>query len=216
MRCKLLFLFAVFFSTNALANERACPKPSDFKEKIYNCGENRLAEENAKRCSSASLKIVRAAGAALAKAMKDLEANVSTHQQNNTLDALSRLDQSIDTLGEQISFLQERTKLVASYVSVMIDYPNSKTDEESMGCFSEHFHPIQKIVNEMDKEIINMKLAFKKAEAMAIEVSKRHENYTSVGQNPSFTKPTKTTDTPAAPTGKKIRESDISGTKPKQ
>lgn len=188
-----------------------CPKPQDFKNRIYNCGENLLAEQYAKSCAKDSLTTVRNVGVALQKAMSDLEKQAASNQKNATLDALSRLDLALDSLAAQIPFLQKRTSLVASYVSVMIDYPDAADDEESMDCFSEHFHEIQKVVNEMDAEIVAMKKTYKKAETMAIEVSKRHADYSSLVKDldakTSAPQPSGPT-----PTGKKIRSSDISGT----
>jgi hypothetical protein len=207
---KFAFAFLLLTPIAWANSDNVCPKPQDFKNRIYNCGENRLAEQLAKSCAKDSLSVVRSSGVALNNAMKDLEKQIASHQQNATLDALSRLDLALDSLAAQIPFLQKRTSLIASYVSVMIDYPDAADDEESMDCFSEHFHEMQKVVKELDAEIIAMKKTYKKAEMMAMEVSKRHADYSSLVQDTIPKAPTPKSS--PAPKGKNIRASDISGT----
>lgn len=221
----LFFLLGILsFSTPVVAKEEnPCPKPEEFRQRIYNCGENRLAEAYAKACAKDSLDTVRAVGVALDLAMKDLQKQ-STSQEKAALDALSKLDIAIDSLGAQIPFLQKRTSLIASYVSAMIDYPGAENEEESMDCFSEHFNEMQKVVNELDREIIKLKGAYRKAERLSMDVSKNHSSLESIQKTWSASQPkpenssVQNADSAArkpsasTPNGKKIRSSDISGT----
>lgn len=194
--------------------ENPCPKPEKFRQKIYNCGENRLAESYAKACAKDSLDTVRSVGIAVDEVMKELQEK-SSSQEKATLDALSRLDLAIDSLGAQIPFLQKRTSLIASYVSAMIDYPGAENDEESMDCFSEHFHEIQKVVDGLDKEILRLKGAYQKAERLAMEVSKNHSSLQSIQKSWKKSSPQNQMDSSPSsskPKGKRIRSSDITGT----
>ena len=71
-----------------------------------------------------------------------------------------KLEEAINNMFEQIKTMQSRTANVADYAGLMIDFPDSYRKETSAECFNTNFDELQKIVNDMDDEIIRAKRAY--------------------------------------------------------
>jgi hypothetical protein len=224
MKILLLLLanFAFLTMANAASDEQrlrsACPSQKAVLANILNCGENTQAANFAKNCSNYLASFNRLSGLALQQAMSNLESSISSDQSKNFVDTAKRLHSTLVTLKNNIALMQSQTSLVASYTESMIDFPEGQDDQTSAECFSTAFHDLQKVVNGMDQEIINMKNAYRRASSLLKTAASRSQNLGSVipqaeelDSSPGASAPTN-----SAPTGKKIRASDISGTEEKK
>lgn len=162
--------------TQAAAPLGTCPAASAFLEQIYNCGQNKLVIDYGRACADAQIAASRAQGAKLAAVMAEMGKNLGEAQNRSLVDATKRLQITVRELSRQIQSLQKHTKTVENYTESMIDFADGKDDSTSAECFSENFHGLQKIVNEMDQEILNSKKALQSALTMLASLKKSETN----------------------------------------
>ncbi len=220
MKLLALILFSIPALTFASDEkiQSACPGQQKVYNNILNCGENTYAVKFAQNCANYMTTYNRVSGLALQKAMNSLESTINSNQSKNFVDTAKRLHSTLITLKNNIAVMQSQTSLVASYTDSMIDFPDGDSDETSAECFSTAFHDLQKVVNGMDQEIINMKNAYRTAAILLKTAAARSQNLGSIipqaedlDASPGASAPQN-----PSPTGKKIRASDISGTEEKK
>jgi hypothetical protein len=208
------------FAVSATAAPRTnCVDPQSFKEKIYNCGQNKVAVKIARLCAGEMRARMTASGAELDRSMKALQAEARDTKQNKSLtNAIGQLDSAMEKLADDVAYFQKNTALVASYNDVMIDDQNSESEEQSPECFNENHDALQDLVDELDEEIMNAKKAYDKAESMATSLDKANVSLDSLPNAAPLSGPA--TPAPAAkaptPTKKAPKGSDISGTEPEK
>ena len=108
-----------------------------------------MAPQYGRECLTIVKKESEIASAALQKA-------VASHNRQVLKDA-------IDKMAEQIKTMQSQTANVADYAQTMIDFPDSDRSEMSAECFNTNFDELQKVVDEIDGQIILAKKAYKAA-----------------------------------------------------
>lgn len=200
--------------------EAACPSKQKVYENILYCAENVHASKYARNCASVLLTVTQANSLALKKSMKNLEDSLKSSQTKTFVTNAKQLYAAIANLKSNISLFQAKTSLVSSYSESMLDVPGSKTADDSLECFNVAFDDLQKTVNRLDQEIVNMKNAYRTAASLLKTAAIHSQNLGSVSEAipqaedldaaPQANTPSK------RPTGKNIRSSDISGTEEKK
>jgi hypothetical protein len=123
-----------------------CNASKELDEQILKCGDNALAPKFGREC--------------LAIIKKESEVAHATLQKAQASRDRRKLEEAINNMFEQIKTMQSQTANVADYAGLMIDFPDSYRKETSAECFNTNFDELQKIVNDMDDEIIRAKKAY--------------------------------------------------------
>jgi hypothetical protein len=172
-----ILMFSIFLEPWAMANERvriplisACPHSDSFKQQIYNCGQNPVAVRFAERCSQELKSRSKERGKQLAEVMKALQSQLTNNQRNTMSDSMKRLELAITAMEVQIIELQANTNQAASYTDAMIDFPDGNDDDSSAECFNQSFHGLQRIISDLDQEIIQSKKARDEAIALRAQI----------------------------------------------
>jgi len=163
----ILFLFLVFLTAMAQPHAHAeevsvCPSLDELDAQILNCGDGYFAAEMARECAD---KVIASWQLAADQLKSTLEVSGSD-QKVSAMEAKNDYDKTMRLLKAQILHMQEGTSLVASYPDVMVDFPDSNGEEESLSCFNEPFEEVQKIVTNLDQEIIKAKKVYAAAKEM--------------------------------------------------
>jgi hypothetical protein len=208
-------IFLLLLASPAFAASTApvvCPASKTFYGKIYNCGMNKLAPEYGRSCADRVLAESRENGEKLHALMEKMKGQLGNAQSASMGDAKSRLSMAVKDLTRQIRSMQANTNTVASYAEAMIDYPDSDSDDTSPDCFNENFHALQKIVDQLDTEIVNSKKARKEALHLLGLVGQSASDMTNLGGGRRITSQKKPKNAKAAPRVRSWHSSDISGT----
>jgi hypothetical protein len=157
-------------------NIAVCAPAKAFVHEIYNCGANEIAVKVAQDCSDALMAKSRAEGKLLEAALDSMRPALGDAQSLSMSDTATRLQLSIQQFTKQIIDLQENTTKVASYTEAMLDFADGENDDTSADCFSRNFHKLQKVVDNLDNEIMNAKNARNSALTMLASVQSRGKN----------------------------------------
>ncbi|RZA00136.1 MAG: hypothetical protein EOP11_18645 [Proteobacteria bacterium] len=165
------------FSNGAYAGTIGLCAPANvFVHEIYNCGANEIAVKVAQDCSDALMAKSLAEGKILQAALDAMRPALGDAQSLSMTDTATRLQLSIQKFTKQIIELQANTAKVASYTEAMIDFADGENDDTSADCFSRNFHQLQKVVDNLDNEIMNAKNARSAALTMLASVQTRGKN----------------------------------------
>jgi hypothetical protein len=141
---------SVFYSMTTLpVYADPCNASKELENKIISCRDNVLAPQYGRECLTIIKKESEVVSAALRKA-------VASHNRQVLKDAINQTT-------EQIKTMQSQAANVADYAQTMIDFPDSYRRETSAECFNTNFDKLQKVVDEIDNQIILAKRAYKAA-----------------------------------------------------
>jgi hypothetical protein len=191
-----------------------CPTAYQLKVITYTCGMNDNVVNYASLCSDKLLAESRLAGQALSTVMEALQKKLASAQSGSMGDAQSRLKMGIAGIETEIESLQKNTTLISSYTDAMIDLPGSKSDATSLPCFNRNYHALQKIVTQLDDQIIGAMHAREAALAMAASLGGQQGNLNSLGGTaPVSAGPAKSAPVPAlSPRGQSPQQgSNVTG-----
>jgi len=208
----ITLMLSLALASSATAAPVACPSSNVFYSKIYNCGMNKLAPEYGRSCADMVIAESQANGKKLNELMENMKHQLGDAQAANMGEARKRLRMAVTDLERQIKSMQSNTNVVASYAEAMIDFPDSESDETSPDCFNENFHALQKIVNELDREIVNSKRARTEALRLLGSLGKSGSEMSNISGVKRKLSSQPASALPKAPRGKRSRSSDISGT----
>lgn len=170
IKIQIISLVVLLLSAvSALAADEAqmiCASPESFIEDIYNCGQNKVATFYAQKCADELMKKSAENGKSLSLLLAELEKAGKENQEAAFADAKNRLELSAAVLRTQIDELKKNTDRIETYTEAMIDFPDSKEDESSAECFNTAYHSLQKIVDRLDKEIIQSKAALEQTQTI--------------------------------------------------
>lgn len=192
--------------------KKICPDPNAFINEIYNCGQNDIAVAYAKACADVQTAESRLRGQALHTLMEKMKKDLAKSQSASMFDTQKRLFHAVNELTTQIQTLQKNTELVAGYTAPMIDFADGVDDKSSADCFNKSFHALQKIVNGLDQEIIQSKRARESAIGMLESLAGRQNNMNSLTAPVGAGRVPASVPVGAQPDGRKMRQSDVSGT----
>lgn len=171
MRRPALALLLMLSASSAMAAPKlpACPTIEQLDEKIISCGDDEIAAQKARDCADTIIASWQLAAEGLKATLEVSGSNQSVSEKEAKLD----YERTLLTLESQIARMQDGTDLVADYVLVMVDYPDSNDDENSLSCFNENFHKVESIVKELDDEIVRAKEIYELAKLKHSSSSER-------------------------------------------
>ncbi len=137
--CSLVISFFYAMTTLPVYAD-PCDAAKELENKIIRCGDNVLAPRFGRECLTIIRKERAVASAALQKA-------VASHNRQVLKDAINQM-------AGQIKTMQSQATNVADYAQTMIDFPDSDRRETSAECFNTNFDELQKVVDEIDDQII--------------------------------------------------------------
>jgi hypothetical protein len=171
---------------------QSCPSIKQVDEKIISCGNNAYAAAAADKCAKAVMQDWNRAAGPLKTLLpvlrsKEEPASPKERSADNTLADYRR---AIAILDRQIRFLRKYAALLAKYTEIMIDLPSSRTAASSLECFNTAFDQVQRVVTQLDDEIIRAKAA--RAQATFLARGRRSGADVELGSRPArFLAPSK-------------------------
>lgn len=154
-----LLLVAVAAPARGLETlDEACPAVADFEARIMRCGQNEDVAAQAAYCAQEVAASWNAASAALLPSLQALGKN--GNQAASEADSKLAYKKALQTIEAQVATMQLYTARLEQYPLAMIDVPGSSGDEDSLDCFNEAFHQVQKTINFLDGEIIRAKKTY--------------------------------------------------------
>ncbi len=150
-----------------------CPTVDQLDGIVISCGSNEKVTQKARECADTILGSWKLAAVAL-----QTQLTAHAESQNATeVETRKNFDKTLFALEAQIKYMQSSTALVADYVQVMVDDPESREDATSMSCFNDNFHAVERIVKELDGEIIRAKGIHAMVADMRAKSSERHAKF---------------------------------------
>lgn len=191
--------------------DAGCPSQAEVSGKITFCSHNGLAVETAKTCASRIHAEWVKASQEIQKNLAELKKASKDQQQNQLATSRASYANTVKKLNDQISSMQRDTALVASYAQSMMDFPDSDEDEPPATCFTENFDKLQKIVGDLDKEIVQAKAVYKETLALQKTANTGTVDMSSIQASPAS--PQKKGKESLPNKTPKNRDSDVSGIK---
>ena len=155
----LLFAAPAF----AAFNPGACPSVAELSAKIKICSENKQTAVAARACAAEMRKSWKEANHAFQLGLAASRAKLKGSQEKSVETSNFDYKSMEVTIATEIERMQKYTALIASYPQAMLDFEDAVDDDTSATCFNESFNELQKLVKELDKEIISAKAAHKVA-----------------------------------------------------
>ena len=163
-------------ATFAADLEIACPPAAALYDKIYNCGGNSIASSYAMTCSNA---ISLSWNQAQKKVQTLLASNAknSTHQQGSSEgNAGADYQNAMEILRSQINLMEIYTDRLADYTNSMVDLQTGVDDDSSLDCFSDAYHTIQNIIDQLYDQRENAIRTYMTATALGTTSDLFHAN----------------------------------------